>query len=162
MMPDFDQSAFEKLRDKVLADIAGAMGAFMALIRDQTGVYKALERRGRCRPEELAALAGVDPRYLLEWLSSNAANGYVDYHPEDGTFSLSNEQAAIFADQKDDPSANRFALDYLRTHSEVASESVVWHTHELDAPVNRIEGQNPQLAAWHTAESSKAIRPHPY
>ena len=50
MMPDFDQSAFEKLRDKVLADIAGAMGAFMAFIGDQTGVYKALERRGRCRP----------------------------------------------------------------------------------------------------------------
>jgi SAM-dependent methyltransferase len=97
MMPDFDQSAFEKLRDKVLADIAGAMGAFMAFIGDQTGVYKALERRGRCRPEELATLAGVDPRYLLEWLSSNAANGYVDYHPEDGTFSLSDEQAAIFA-----------------------------------------------------------------
>src|SRR5271163_4517561 len=81
MMPDFDQSAFEKLRDKVLTDIAGAMGAFMAFIGDQTGVYKALERRGRCRPEELATLAGVD----------------CNYHPEDGTFSLSNEQAAIFA-----------------------------------------------------------------
>jgi tetratricopeptide (TPR) repeat protein len=53
------------------------------------------------------------------------------------------EQAAIFADQKDDPSANRFALDYLRTHGEVASESVVWHTHELDAPVNRIDGPLP-------------------
>src|SRR5271167_4680612 len=96
MMPDFDQSAFEKLRDKVLTDIAGAMGAFMAFIGDQTGVYKALERRGRCRPEELATLAGVDPRYLLEWLSSNAANGYVNYHPEGGTYSLSSSQAAIF------------------------------------------------------------------
>jgi 2-polyprenyl-3-methyl-5-hydroxy-6-metoxy-1,4-benzoquinol methylase len=96
-MSDFDRSAFEKLRDKVLADLAGAMGAFMAFIGDQTGVYKALERRGRCRADELAALAGVDPRYLLEWLSSNAANGYVDYHPEDETFSLSKEQAAIFA-----------------------------------------------------------------
>src|SRR5271154_4931576 len=81
MMPDFDQSAFEKLRDKVLTDIAGAMGAFMAFIGDQTGVYKTLQRRGRCRPEELATLAGVDRRYLLEWLSSNAANGYVDYPP---------------------------------------------------------------------------------
>jgi len=53
------------------------------------------------------------------------------------------EQAAAFADQKDDPSANRFALDYLRKHGEVASESVVWHTHELDAPVNRIDGPLP-------------------
>jgi Tfp pilus assembly protein PilF len=53
------------------------------------------------------------------------------------------EQAAIFADQKDDPSANTYALDYLRTHDEVANESVVWHTHELDAPANRITGPLP-------------------
>jgi tetratricopeptide (TPR) repeat protein len=53
------------------------------------------------------------------------------------------EQAAIFADQKDDPSANTYALDYLRTHAEVANESVVWHTHELDAPANRITGPLP-------------------
>ena len=53
------------------------------------------------------------------------------------------EQAAIFADQKDDPSANSFALDYLRKHTEVASESVPWHTHELDAPANRVDGPLP-------------------
>lgn len=52
-------------------------------------------------------------------------------------------EAAAFADQKDDPSANRFALDYLKQHGEVASESVVWHAHELDAPVNRIDGPLP-------------------
>jgi tetratricopeptide (TPR) repeat protein len=53
------------------------------------------------------------------------------------------QQAAIFADQKDDPSANTFALDYLRKHSEVASETVPWHTHELDAPANRVNGPLP-------------------
>jgi tetratricopeptide (TPR) repeat protein len=53
------------------------------------------------------------------------------------------QQAAIFADQKDDPSANSFALDYLRKHTEVASESVPWHTHELDAPANRVDGPLP-------------------
>jgi tetratricopeptide (TPR) repeat protein len=53
------------------------------------------------------------------------------------------QQAAIFADQKDDPSANSFALDYLRKHVEVASESVPWHTHELDAPANRVAGPLP-------------------
>ena len=53
------------------------------------------------------------------------------------------EQAAIFADQKDDPSANSFALDYLRKHTEVASESVPWHTHELDAPASHVDGPLP-------------------
>ena len=41
-------------------------------------------------------------------------------------------EAAAFADQKDDPTASIYALQFLRKHTEIASESVVWHTHELD------------------------------
>jgi hypothetical protein len=52
---------------------------------------KAPKRGGRCRADESAAVAGVDPRYLIEWLSSNAENGYVNYHPGDKMFSLSKE-----------------------------------------------------------------------
>jgi len=38
-------------------------------------------------------------------------------------------EAALFADQKDDPTASVYALDFLRKHTEVASETVPWHTH---------------------------------
>jgi tetratricopeptide (TPR) repeat protein len=38
-------------------------------------------------------------------------------------------EAAKFADQKDDPTANTYALEYLRKHSEIAAESVPWHVH---------------------------------
>jgi tetratricopeptide (TPR) repeat protein len=40
-------------------------------------------------------------------------------------------ESAKFADQKDDPTASTFALQFLSKHPEVASESVVWHTHDL-------------------------------
>jgi tetratricopeptide (TPR) repeat protein len=40
-------------------------------------------------------------------------------------------ESAKFADQKDDPTASTYALEFLRKHPEVASESVVWHTHDL-------------------------------
>ena len=40
-------------------------------------------------------------------------------------------ESARFADQKDDPTASSFALQFLRLHPEVAGESVVWHTHDL-------------------------------
>jgi tetratricopeptide (TPR) repeat protein len=40
-------------------------------------------------------------------------------------------QAKIFADQKDDPGATTYALEYLRKHPELANESVTWHTHIL-------------------------------
>jgi tetratricopeptide (TPR) repeat protein len=42
------------------------------------------------------------------------------------------QEAAMFADQKDDPTASTYALEYLRQHTEVANESVVWHVHEMD------------------------------
>ncbi len=44
------------------------------------------------------------------------------------------KQAAMFADQKDDPAASSYALEYLRKHNEIANESVVWHLHELEMP----------------------------
>jgi tetratricopeptide (TPR) repeat protein len=40
-------------------------------------------------------------------------------------------ESAKFADQKDDPTASQYALEFLRKSPEVASESVVWHTHDL-------------------------------
>jgi Flp pilus assembly protein TadD len=38
-------------------------------------------------------------------------------------------EAAAFADQKDDPTANTYALEFLRKHPEVTAESVPWHVH---------------------------------
>jgi tetratricopeptide (TPR) repeat protein len=47
-------------------------------------------------------------------------------------------ESAKFADQKDDPTASEYALEFLRKHPEVAAESVVWHTHDLTGdPIKR-------------------------
>jgi Tfp pilus assembly protein PilF len=40
-------------------------------------------------------------------------------------------ESAKFADQKDDPPASVYALEFLRKHPEVAAESVAWHIHNL-------------------------------
>ncbi|MFP3943543.1 MAG: class I SAM-dependent methyltransferase [Alphaproteobacteria bacterium] len=93
----FDQSKFEELQGKVMADVGGAMGVLMSYIGDQTGVYRALEENGPCSHETLAEKAGVDARYLREWLSANAAAGYIEYDPDTDHFSMTPEQAAIFA-----------------------------------------------------------------
>jgi tetratricopeptide (TPR) repeat protein len=47
-------------------------------------------------------------------------------------------ESAKFADQKDDPTASTYALEFLGKHPEVAAESVTWHTHDLTGdPVKR-------------------------
>jgi 2-polyprenyl-3-methyl-5-hydroxy-6-metoxy-1,4-benzoquinol methylase len=93
----FDADRFEALQGKVTSDVAGAISLYLAYIGDQTGVYAALAELGRATPAELAERAGVDERYLLEWLSCNAGAGYVEYDAASGRFWLSPEQEAIFA-----------------------------------------------------------------
>lgn len=47
-------------------------------------------------------------------------------------------ESAKFADQKNDPPASVYALEYLGKHPEIAAESVVWHVHDITGdPVKR-------------------------
>ncbi|HAH08963.1 MAG TPA: SAM-dependent methyltransferase [Alphaproteobacteria bacterium] len=101
MSTQIDEVKLEALGGKVLGDVAGAMGVLLAYIGDQAGVYAALEAAGRCSADALASRLGLNPKYVHEWLSSNAANGYVTHHPETGEFSLTPEQALLFAHEGD-------------------------------------------------------------
>ena len=76
---------------QVLGDLGGAVSIPLVRIGDALGLYAALDRIGPATPEALAAAAECHPRYVREWLSAQAASGYVTY--EGGKFSLSPEQA---------------------------------------------------------------------
>lgn len=84
---------------KVMEDIGGAYAVLLSFMGDQTGVYRTLRDIGPCTVTELARLSGVDERYLLEWLSAQAAAGYVVYDEESDTFSLTPEQATVLAQE---------------------------------------------------------------
>jgi len=115
----FDESKFEQLQGKVVGDVGGALGLFMAYIGDQTGVYRALEKMGACTHTELAEATGLNERYLLEWLSANAAFGYVDYDTEQDKFTLNPEQAALFSHEGDPTCMQGFfqaVISQIATH----------------------------------------------
>jgi len=92
-----DVRKVEELAGKVIGDVAGAMGLFMAYIGDQAGVYAAMDGAGPVTAEALAERTGMNARYLREWLSANAVAGYVDYDPTSDTFTLTPEQATVFS-----------------------------------------------------------------
>jgi len=118
-MERIDPDRLDKLKTKMLGDVAGAMGVFLAYVGDQTGVYRALAANGRSTSDALARLAGVDARYLREWLSANAAFGYVVYHDDDDTFSLTPEQAELLAQ---DANTNSFQPFFQGLVSQVARQ----------------------------------------
>lgn len=96
-----DQGKFEALMGKALTDIGGALSMLMAYMGDRLGLYRAMAALGPGTSAQVAAAAGLDERYVREWLSANAAAGYVEYDPAGGRFTLSPEAALVFAAEGD-------------------------------------------------------------
>lgn len=82
---------------KAVGDLGAAMSAALVSIGDELGFYKALAA-GPSTAAELARRTDTNERYVREWLSNQAAGGYVEYDATTQTFSLSPEQAACLAD----------------------------------------------------------------
>jgi SAM-dependent methyltransferase len=84
---------------KLVGDLGAATSAALVLLGDRLGIYKAMADGKAVTPEQLAEKTGLHERYLREWLSAQAAAGYVDYNPKSKKFKLNPEQACAFADE---------------------------------------------------------------
>jgi SAM-dependent methyltransferase len=83
---------------RFVGDLGAVMHAATVVIGDQLGLYKGLAN-GPSNVEDLARRTSTDPRYLREWLSAQAASGYVEYDAATQMFSLSEEQAFTLAEE---------------------------------------------------------------
>src|SRR5580698_7221931 len=90
--PALDMNKLNAFIGQFVMDLGAAVHTGMVVIGERLGLYKALAS-GPMNSAELAARTKTDERYLREWLSSQAAGGYVTYDEETNEFSLSEEQA---------------------------------------------------------------------
>lgn len=95
-MTQLNETTLNELVGRVLGDLGGAVSVPLVRIGDALGLYQTLRDIGPTTADHLAKAAGCAPRYVREWLAAQAASGYVSY--EDGAFSLTPEQAFVFAD----------------------------------------------------------------
>ena len=95
-MSQLNETTLNELVGRILGDLGGAVSVPLVRIGDTLGLYKTLREIGTANADELAQAAGCAPRYVREWLSAQAASGYV--HHEDGRFSLTPEQSFVFAE----------------------------------------------------------------
>lgn len=93
-----DMERLQAFAGKMVGDMGAAMSAALVLMGDRLGLYKAMAGAGALTSAEVAARAGCQERYVREWLSAQAAAGYVD-HVGGDRFALNPEQAAVFADE---------------------------------------------------------------
>ena len=74
-----DESKLHELLGRAVVDFGAAFHAGLVVIGDKLGLYKALDEGGPMTPAELAEKTGTAERYVREWLSCEAAGGYVTY-----------------------------------------------------------------------------------
>lgn len=76
--------------------VSAARVVVLAALADETGILDALASTGSATSEEVAAIAGTDPRYTLEILAGLAAGKLISYAGPH--FEISPEQAALLTD----------------------------------------------------------------
>ena len=95
-----DQRKLDEFLGRATADLAASYGGVMVSLGHRLGLYRALAGAGPLSSEELAQRTDCAERYVREWLNSQAAGGYVVYHPASQTYELTPEQALVLADEE--------------------------------------------------------------
>ncbi|MFH5208222.1 class I SAM-dependent methyltransferase [Antrihabitans sp. NCIMB 15449] len=144
--PQASQADVEAFLGRFVVDFGAALASAGVILGDRLGLYRALAELGSATPEALAERTDTDPRYVREWLSGQAAGGYVDFDG-DSNFSLTPAQVVCLADSHSPtflPGAFEIAASVYKDADTIieafrTGRGVGWHEHhhELFAGTER-------------------------
>ena len=97
-----DREKTKAALDQVFRDMAGAMSAGMAFVGARTGLFRAMHGKGAMRLDDVVRASRLEPRYVEEWLKGMSSAGYLDYDPQSGTYTLSEEMGYFAASEGSD------------------------------------------------------------
>ncbi|TDF62183.1 class I SAM-dependent methyltransferase [Cupriavidus sp. L7L] len=132
-----DEARLNAFMEKFVHDIGAVMHAATVVVGDELGLYKAMAEKPMTA-DMLAQKTRTDVRYLREWLSAQAASGYVDYDPDSAEFSLNEEQAFALAQEGSTafiPGAFQIAVAQFRAIPKMIDifrngRGLGWHEHD--------------------------------
>ena len=93
-----DEDRLNALLGQAVVEFGATVNAALVVIGDRLGLYRELAAGGPLTPAELAGRTGTSERYVREWCGAQAASGWVGYDPDSGRYSMSPEQALMFAE----------------------------------------------------------------
>jgi len=94
-----DEAKLNEFIGKMLGDLGGAFSVPTVRIGLRLGLFDALAESPATAAELARRAGGLHERYVREWALAQSASGYLDYHPASESFSLSPEQAMVFANR---------------------------------------------------------------
>ncbi len=98
-MREPDMQKLDALVGRLVGDVGAAMSGALVVLGDKVGLFKAMADGKPVSVEQLAAKTGIKERYVREWLSAQAAADYIVYDEKTDRFSLTAEQAMVFAEE---------------------------------------------------------------
>jgi SAM-dependent methyltransferase len=137
---EVDQAKLDEFVGRVVGELGAAISSAMVVLGDRLGLYRAMADGRPVSASELADRTATDGRYVREWLSNQAAGGYVSYDAGTDEFFLSPEQSVALA-QEGDPSfvagAFQVITAAIKDEEKVArafqtGAGVGWHEHHHD------------------------------
>jgi len=133
-----DEAKLNAFMNEFVRDMGAVAHAATVVVGDQLGLYKTMARIGPANVEQLAQASETDPRYLREWLSAQAASGYVSYDAAAERFFLTEEQAFALAEEGSPafiPGAFQVGSAMFKAIPKIASAlrtglGLGWHEHD--------------------------------
>jgi len=90
-----DEAKLGEFMGKLVVDMGGAAIMANVILGEELGLYRAMADGNPITPEQLAERTSCNARLVREWLSGQAASGYVEH--DQGRFRLPEEQAMALA-----------------------------------------------------------------
>jgi ubiquinone/menaquinone biosynthesis C-methylase UbiE len=94
MRSGFDQAKAEAFAGRVLTALNNGALCLMISVGHRTGLFDSMRQSAPARSDEIAARAGLNERYVREWLGAMVTGGVVDFDPASSCYSLPAEHAA--------------------------------------------------------------------
>ena len=138
--PPIDEERLNALLGQAVVEFGATVNAALVVIGDRLGLYRELAAGGPLTSTQLAARTDTSERYVREWLGAQAASGWVDYDAAADRYSMSIEQALMFA-QPDSPAfvggAFQLALGSADSREHIAESFTTgtgfgWGEHDHD------------------------------
>jgi SAM-dependent methyltransferase len=138
--PELDFDKLMAFVFRAVEEVGATLNTALVVMGDRLGLYRALADADALTSEELAERTGTAERYVREWLSAQAAGGFVDYDEATNRFSLPLEHAVALTDESSPaflPGIFQIALGSLHdspriTEAAKAGAGIGWGDHVAD------------------------------
>jgi len=122
-LAELDRAKQEAFVARILGVLNGGALALMTSIGRQTGLFEVMATLPDSTSPEIATAAGLDERYVREWLGAMVTGGIVEFSAADGRYRLPAEHAAVLTSAAGPRNVARY-MQYIPMLAEVEADVI--------------------------------------